>query len=211
MHIETDTLILFLDDKLSSNKRAEVQTHLAVCAQCTEELADIYKLQNSLKYIHAPIIDKDMKTKVENIVKNNSETNNRKSNKTSLKLALTGAFTVLIITLYVFVFNNNTIKYREINKVENAIIIEPQNEALLTPNELNFKWEKIKNSAAYHFILFKENGKLFWENIYKANSLTLPSSLKMEIGKKYLWRVEIIFPDNSKKRSKLYVFTYKKQ
>lgn len=213
MHIEINTLILFLEDKLSQEELAKVKTHLADCASCAEQLADIYKLENSIKNLQIPKIDKDVKVKAENIVKNNRVTNNRNSNYTSLKLALTGVFTVIIITVYFFFFNynNSPSTFREIKNVENSIIIAPKNEALIKSNELNFKWKEIQNSIAYHFILYKDNGKLLWEKQSKKNSLTLPSSIKIENGKKYLWRVEIIFPDNSKKRSKLYVFTYKKQ
>ncbi|HED08371.1 MAG TPA: zf-HC2 domain-containing protein [Ignavibacteria bacterium] len=215
MHTDDKIIILFLENKLTEKERIEVQKHLADCAACTEKLADIYRLESGIKKARVPKISKELKKKVEEIVSKDSNITTKKirSNSSILKLALTGVFTVIIITVYFFFFNynNSPSKFRDLNKIENSIIIQPKNEALLTPDELNFKWKKVKKSVAYNFILYKDNGKLLWEKQSKKNSLMLPSSLKMEIDKKYLWRVEIIFPDNSKKRSKLYVFTYKKQ
>jgi len=71
-----------------------------------------------------------------------------------------------------------------------------------------FRWSKAEKSIGSHFILYRESGTVIWESPVTDTTISLPSSVVLEAGKKYFWAVETVFPDQSKIRSTLNVFSY---
>jgi hypothetical protein len=70
-----------------------------------------------------------------------------------------------------------------------------------------FTWYRIGQPAVYHFFLYEVNRTLVWSTLVKDSSLILPSTVPLQRGQTYLWRVEAILPDEKTIHSDLRAFS----
>lgn len=86
--------------------------------------------------------------------------------------------------------------------------------ALVTPRDgatlgaaYRFTWRRAGQPAVYHFFLYEVNRTPVWSSLVKDTSLIVPSSVRLQRGLTYLWRVEAILPDEKTIHSELRAFT----
>jgi len=70
-----------------------------------------------------------------------------------------------------------------------------------------FIWHKTYPPAVFHFFLYEVNRTTVWSTLVKDSSLVLPSSVPLQRGKTYLWRVDAILADEKTIHSELRAFT----
>ena len=208
MHFTETQIALFLEKKLSPEEAREIKSHIAECSSCAEMLADVYKLSNSIESLPVPDIDRETLSKAEEIVRKNHAIIKKKSPLP--KFAFTGFAIIIIASVTIFLFNNEQqpSRFRSNGNAEISINIQPADESVLTSSGLNFKWNQIPGSIAYRFLLYEENGTAVGNYLVQNNFFVMPDSINLKNNTKYLWRIEIIFPDETKQRSGLNVFTY---
>ena len=85
-------------------------------------------------------------------------------------------------------------------------LLAPHDGATL-PVLRRFVWQRIPSSTAYHFFLYEVNRTLVWSTLVRDTSLTILSSVELQRGRAYLWRVEAILPGETTLRSDLRAFT----
>jgi len=99
-------------------------------------------------------------------------------------------------------------RYRSLEEKNVIIKLSPESETALDKTNLNFLWTSVPNSIAYRFFLYEADGRVIWNSLVNDTSLSLPPNIHLEGGGTYLWRIEIIFPDDTKQRSDLNVFFF---
>ena len=100
------------------------------------------------------------------------------------------------------------------------IIVSPSREsndplvALVAPRDGStlvllhrFTWRQTSPPSVYHFFLYEVNRTPVWSTLVKDTSLILPTTVPLQRGRTYLWRVEAILPDEKTIHSDLRSFT----
>ncbi|MBM2841961.1 MAG: hypothetical protein HW412_2489 [Bacteroidetes bacterium] len=90
---------------------------------------------------------------------------------------------------------------------EQDMLVAPRDGATIGSVRTRFHWQRNAQSTAYSFFLYEVNRTLVWSALVRDTSLVIPSSVKLERGRTYLWRVEAIMPDETTIRSELHAFT----
>lgn len=207
MHLTETQIALFLEKKLSPGETRETKTHIAECSSCAQMLADVYRLSGSLKSLPVPDIDKEKLHKAEGLVQNSTSSIKKSSVP---KFAFAGFAVIIIGAIIISLLNSEQqpSRFRSNSNAEISIGLQPADESILTSSGLNFKWKSIPRSIAYRFLLYKETGIMIGNFLVRDTLFVLPGSVILQSNTKYLWRIEIIFPDETRQRSGLFVFTY---
>ena len=87
-----------------------------------------------------------------------------------------------------------------------VVLITPRDGATLVLLH-RFTWYRTGQPAVYHFFLYEVNRTPVWSTLVKDSSLILPSTVVLQRGQTYLWRVEAILPDEKTIHSDLRTFT----
>ena len=90
---------------------------------------------------------------------------------------------------------------------EQDMLVAPRDGATIGSVRTRFHWQRNQRSTAYSFLLYEVNRTLVWSALVRDTSLVIPSSVKLERARTYLWRVEAIMPDETTVRSELHAFT----
>lgn len=205
MHISEIQISLLLEKKLSYKEQQEVNLHIADCPLCAEKLASSYKLYNSFESLKVP---KELHIRTTTKI---YEEVSRLLNRVTLKYALAGVVLILSLVTFYTVFEDEpeVSKFRSIDSEHFLEIFEPTDESVLKGSNILFRWSSVEGSIAYRFFIYEEDGKNLTSTLLTDTSYSL-SNLQLKPGNKYLWRIEIIFPDETKHRSEINAFTYTK-
>jgi len=208
MHITEKQIALLLEKRLPEDERRKITVHMADCPDCAENIASAFKVFNSLDMIDLPGDDKVIKERGEAFSAGNIIGTLRKN--LPLKFALTGIVLVFAFIIYYSLNHEPEIsKLRSGDSTYSIISLQPDDGSVLNSSNLNFKWTSVPGSMAYRFLLYEENGTPITNSLLQDTSFTLHYSI-LKPESKYLWRIEIIFPDETKQRSELNVFIYSK-
>jgi hypothetical protein len=122
------------------------------------------------------------------------------------------AAVVLILSVYLFVQEKEPAEFRS-DKVDElrTLIMFPDDGATVIDPATRFRWTSVGESMVYKFSLLRETGAVVWSNDVRDTSIALPSSIVLQPGKTYLWRVETFLADKTLGRSVVHAFTYTPQ
>ncbi len=212
MHLNESQLILYLEGKISAEEKRAFEQHLSDCYSCTEQLADIYKLTKAVESTPTPALDKKYFELAKNIIPKESKTFYKRAKKKyfAVRTAFAAVAAVLVVGIAYLTFDkaSDPSRYRTPSDKESFIELFPENETTLDKNTLNFSWTSVPLSIGYKFLLYDADGKMIWNNLTKDTSLSIAPHRFIESGSTYLWKIEIIFPDDTKQRSDLNVFHF---
>ena len=207
MHPDEIKIALYYENRLDEAEKRSFENHLSDCGECAGILADLIKINRTASADHLLHVEQETFDRAKQLV-----TGKIKKHNSQLVYALPGLVAIFLIT-FTFIIRNNQAppsSYRSNENTGHSIIMKPANESKLTPDKLIFEWSSVENAIGYHFLLYNTGGKLLWNSLLQVTTTTLPDTIDLPENSKYLWRVEIIFPDNSKERSRLNVFTLEK-
>jgi hypothetical protein len=195
--LTTDELNLFLNDEMSSEKRAKSDTHLSLCASCCHRLAQIYKeSQPEPELIRAPrrLTARVLREPQPRLTRLFAWLFDFRWQTVAATVA------VLIITSsVVFIIwpdaNNTrtpiTDPLREAAPLTIAPrLIAPENEAEINIAQAEFRWAKVEGISRYNFTLLDQRGNIVLQTSTSEERLSLSSSsVSLESGKPYFWHV----------------------
>lgn len=206
MHLNEITISLYFEKKLDENEKEHVADHLANCEECSALLADLIRFNRDDSQIKNLPVNYQIISKAKKLAAGSNKIFHPRTVPALIGLIITFAITLTYLTLQ---NSQHAVKFRSIPERTHQINLYPYNEAVLTANLLNFKWTNVDRAIAYRFQLHKSDGSLVWEKLVYDIKIKIPVQIILDDGAKYLWRVEIIFPDNTKERSRLHAFTFK--
>jgi len=211
MHPEEHELLLYLEDKLSSDDRGSVEAHLAKCGDCAHKLAALFRLPQTIDR-PAPIdVGKDVLKKAVDLVglSRFPRWSNFRLITPPFRLALAGAAVAAVaLTTYLLMPREEVAQFRSDKEERQGLELYPEDGATVAEKTPEFRWKTIGASAAYRFSLMEETGVLIWVSDRRDTSLFLPSFVVLQPGKTYLWRVETFIADKTLDRSALHAFIY---
>ena len=214
MHPTEAQIVLLLEDKLPPEERQRVQSHMADCPRCAETLAAVHRMPEVLAESDAPRVDPDVLKKAERLVQ-------APDRPRSWLLLLPAparvglAFLVVVgLGLGVFAYfrpASDPSPFRASEAAQTLTTVAPAHRAVVDAGPAAFQWSAMPDAAAYRLILSNQDGTTRWTGHTEATHLTLPDSVMLQPDRRYLWRVEAVFPDGTTTSSAIRTFTYAPQ
>ena len=180
-HLTESQLAGYLDRDLPPEERRRVEAHLDVCASCRGELADIARMADAYQ----------CSTPVPESV--------RPAPRRWWPVALGGALAAGLAGLLLFgrsgtepSLQTQPIRAPATGEGRARIeVVAPTDDATGAPPSRTFTWHKA-GADVYRFILLSKSGEPLWNRETSDTSLTLPSSVSLQQGHDYFWRVDAV-------------------
>lgn len=210
MHLSEADIVLFLEKKISKESRAEMELHIADCVACTGQLAAISRLDKAFSDKMAPSLNSETFEKAKDlVVRDAGPVLFFKFWTRPIGYSIAATVVIALGVGYVLLKDEApSVQFRSPESVRPSFVQLPDDGAIMSSSERKLSWQNIPKATAYRVILYEENGAILWDDVRKDTTLLIPETVVFGRGKRYLWRVEVLFPDESKFRSQLRVFMY---
>ena len=168
-HLENGRLAAYLDRRLSADERAQVEAHLADCADCRAEVVALGRLRRRLARPSPWVIGP------------------------ALAAAAVAAFLLLGRPP---AGPGDAPVLRGGDEVGVTVVpVGPGPGAVVAADMLAFTWRATAPDASYHVTLTDSSGALIWSGVTSDSSTTLPGAVRLLAGTRYYWYVDVLLPD----------------
>lgn len=172
-HPDGEQVAAYVERKLTSAEREELEAHLAECADCRREVAEV------------------------TLFLRRERSGRRRWLIPSLATAAAAAL-LLIVVRAGDVDDPGGTRFREFGEAEALPAIEavsPAPEAVLPPGEESFTWRAAGADAFYRLTVATEEGGVVWREETADTSASLPADIRLAPGRTYYWFVDALLPD----------------
>jgi hypothetical protein len=166
MHLSPEALAGYLDDDLPGEEQRQVELHLASCAECRDELAELRRLQLG----------------------------RRRQWVVVLVPAAAAAAVLLAIVLPRQAETPSGIRAGPTAEPPLAIV-SPVSSDEIAPGPLAFTWRSAGPGASYSFTLQEADGRVVWTSRVADTVAVLPDSVALSPGLTWFWFVDALLPD----------------
>lgn len=165
-HLSPEALAGYLDDDLPGEERGQVELHLASCAECRAELAEVRRLQRV----------------------------RRRRQWITVLVPVAAAAALLVIALPRQTATPSGIRSRpEAEQPLGVVSPAPSTEA--APGPIAFTWRSAGPGAGYTFTLQEADGRVVWTSALADTVTFLPDSVVLGPGRTWFWFVDVLLPD----------------
>ena len=168
-HLEAGELARYLARTLSPAGRESVEHHLGACAQCTAELAAVYRLHRAE---HAPL--------------------RRVAAVAAAAAAVAGI--VLLGPGLVSRRPAGTPQIRGADSPPAVIVVHPADGAVL-PTAPNFTWHVVPGATAYRVLVSRASGDSVWATTTSDTSVRSSAQVSHAGPGLYYWYVDVLLKD----------------
>jgi hypothetical protein len=207
MHLTESDIALFVEGISAENDRRRIEHHLAQCASCVEQVAALVKLRD------VP----EVPLRLDEATVQRAERFGKRSSLLSFLLTDHGAPFVryafvsmlivagIAIPYFLFFSGDDSRQFRSPDVASPVPMMSPADGAGVSVADLVFRWSSVAGSLTYRFTLSELSGKELWSTTLRDTSVVLPPFIAIHAGNRYLWRVEVVFRDNTRYRSSIHV------
>jgi hypothetical protein len=200
MHITENEILLFLEGKLSAEKRTGIEKHLSGCSECTSKLAGVYSFTKEIESSRDPELENKYFAKARSfgVKGNGKKLSLNKVPMPSLVFALSVVI-VAVVAAFFYLFspvkNTEQLEYRGNIPLEYSLRLSPADGSVLESNYLNFSWNKVNNALEYKMTVFDLNGDMIFNKSISDTIINLNSRIYFKFGETYLWNIVAYLPD----------------
>ncbi len=211
-------LAAYTDNRLGKAERQRLQSHLADCAYCLDQVASLARLGDAEILEQVPA---DLVVRARELPARNKGLFVRWHAWAWTTGAATAGF-LLAVALWVNqpAPRGQSLEPPAVNvpaplvrppsehvrstATEGASpeLIFPQEGARISPGELEFRWAAVSRSLFYEVRILDEDGGLLWEGRTEAASLKPPATLMLKEGRQYYISVRANLPEGQTIRSR---------
>ncbi|MGH7584649.1 MAG: anti-sigma factor family protein [Gemmatimonadales bacterium] len=166
MHLSPDLLSGFLDDDLTADERSGVETHLASCAECRAELADVRRLLAPRRRDWLPVL-----------------------------VPAAAAAAVLLVLVWPRDPGAPSETRAGPTEEAPLAVVSPAPGAEVAPGSVAFTWRSAGEGASYSLTLQESDGRVAWTSLVADTVAVLPDSLALAPGHTWFWFVDAMLPD----------------
>ncbi len=176
-HLSGAELAAYLDGKLEEGEKRRVQSHLADCDSCREEVVELTAL------FHA-------------------DTRRRRWTVGVPAAAVAAIAAVLLLSPLVQDGRDGPgerMRGSEWASEREAVLeveaLAPAPGVMVTPDSIRFSWEGLEPDATYRLTLTDEGGDPLWVHETSGTTVLLPQDVGLQPGGTYLWFVDALLAD----------------
>jgi hypothetical protein len=176
-HLDSDLIAAYGERRLSLAERAEVEVHLATCAECRRDASAAAILIQS-------------------------ERRRRRRMKAAPLVAVAAVLAMVVVVTDPFAVIAPSVPGSLRPGVEVGPegvtmldVYSPAENAIVSRADLRFIWQKDGPDAMYRFTLSDRSGLPLWQTTTGDTTLAVPDTLALTTGEGYLWYVDVLLPD----------------
>jgi hypothetical protein len=176
-HLSGEDLAAYLDGELEAAERSRIQSHLADCDSCREEVVELTAL------VHA-------------------DTRHRRWTIAVPAAAVAAIAAVLLVSPLVqdgADAPGERVRGPELASEREAVLevraLAPALEATVDRDSLRFSWEGLEPDATYRLTLTDQGGDPLWTHETSGTALLLPPDVELQPEGSYLWFVDALLAD----------------
>lgn len=166
-HLSPEALAGYLDDDLSRDERTQAELHLAACAECREELAEVRRLQSH---------------------------GSRKWAFVLIPAGVAAAVVALTTVLPRQASAPSEIRARS-DADARLGVVSPLSGAEIPPGPITFLWKSAGPGASYTVTLQDADGRVVWTATVDDTVAVLPESVAPGGRSTRFWTVDALLPD----------------
>jgi len=203
----------FLDGSISVADRASAESHLGHCRVCRERL--IACLDNtSEREVFEPAPSSLKKAAIRSTSPQPRTANFMNSLRPYVPMALAATIVLAIgISFFLYRTADQIQPVSDLRQSGNATgelsLESPPNGAAVNPGKLEFRWSDAGAGSRYEFTLTDEKGDTIFHEKPASNFLSLDSSPRLSLSRRYYWSVLAKHPDGTQRESGVASFTLK--
>ena len=164
-HVTPEALAGYLDHDLPSEERSQVELHLASCAECRAELAEVRGLQRRRR---------------------------RQWAKFLVPAAAAAALVAIALPRQTSIPSDTRAVAPVDAPLE---IVAPLPSTGIPPRPIRFAWRSAGPGASYSLTLQEADGQIVWASTVADTVALLPDSVALGAGQNFFWSVEALLPD----------------
>lgn len=209
MHLSEADILLYLENKLTVEKRSRVEAHIGDCVVCAEQFAALARLPEVLEQDVPLSLDVATRQRAESFVQDKLQCSDvlfsffRRPPGIAFAIFAAAAIGV---TAYIALQKQQPETFRTSKSNTTIELLSPTDGAIVQMQRISFTWKA--TASPYTFILYDDRGVIVWSKQTPDTMLTLPNDMELERGKIYFWGVESSFSQQEVERSALHAFTF---
>jgi anti-sigma factor RsiW len=184
-HLPTETVSAYLDRALSESEAAAVEEHLAHCAACRTDLAEVGALLRKRR---------------------------RRRRLVAVVPAIAAAAAAVLLVVRIPGGGPVPEQLRSDQPPGEATtigILAPAADAVVSPDSVVFRWQAAggdTGAALYRVTVTDERGDIVWTAETRETRIAAPSTVRLARDRSYLWYVDALLPGARSARSDLHDF-----
>jgi anti-sigma factor RsiW len=178
-HLSATEIAAFIDSRLTPDARAAAELHLSGCPQCRDELASCLRLAGT-----AP-----------------------SRSSTRVPWPLLGTIAAAVLVAVVFRpgqqrVARNVSRERATSPATSAPALAPLSDRTFARQAARFTWQRDSAAIGYHVVVTDSAGAPVWRSDDLSDTTVAPpSSVRLNPGARYFWRVDALHADGSSSQS----------
>jgi anti-sigma factor RsiW len=170
-HLPADVLAAYIDRSLTPPARAEVEAHVADCAQCRAELVSAKRLVAAAPRPTAP----------------------RRWSSVAVVGAAAAAVVIAFVSRQASAPREPQVRATSASSATSPVslaVVTPRSEAVLTPPGVRFVWRSADSVVEYTVAVMDADGRARWTTTTADTSVALPDSVLLAPGAAVHWYVD---------------------
>lgn len=163
-HLEPREVAAYIDGAMKAEERARIQSHLATCAECRDEVSDAARIIATLPRARAA--------------------------RWRVALPAAGIAAMLLVFLWPRADRDNAVpQHREsaVTTTVAPVIVAPIGPVSVADV---FTWTSVPHASTYSVRVFDSDGSVIWQRETTDTVLIPPPASTIRAGRSYYWKVE---------------------
>jgi anti-sigma factor RsiW len=209
MHIDENDIARYVDDRLSDDERRDVESHLAECPRCRNQVAAVHRiLENGAG--QEPALDPEVRAQAEALGRPEEDEASTGWQRGRRPVVLAMAVALLLGgagLLYEQLQEPSPSQLRSSSDAPALTVQAPADGATVSERPV-FVCAPASEALGYRVTLWTPGGTVVWEGDTTAARVRLPAEVSLTAGETYLWRAEALRADGTTLQSNARTFTY---
>ncbi len=209
MHIDEDDIARYVDGRLSDEERRDVESHLAECPRCRNQVAAVHQiLENGVE--QKPLVHPEVQAQAEALGRNDEddEATGQQWVRRPLAIVMAVALLLSIAGLLYGQFQEPAPSRLRASSDTPALTLRAPADGATVSERPVFVCAPASDALGYRVTLWTPGGTVVWEGDTTAARVRLPADVSLATGKTYLWRAEALRADGTTLQSNARTFTY---
>lgn len=180
-HLDPHDVVAYLERTLSQSDRARVEAHLAACEDCSNEIAEVWRLWRPG-------------------VKPTSW----------LPIGLAAAAVIAVVVLLRPAGNRAEMPAADVlrgsERASAVITVAPADSAVVQGQPV-LVWRPVPGATGYRVTLSREDGDSLWTGSSSDTTAAVPAGVALGRSARYFWYVDALLPDGQSLTSGIHEFT----
>jgi hypothetical protein len=163
-HLRPDEVAAYADEGLPADVRAQLQAHMATCAECRAEVADVITIAGPVRQIQ----------------------------RANRPVWIAAAAAAAVVLLLVWPRGGNELREPQHREAPVTATVAPRAVAPIgtVDSAPVLVWSSVPYADNYRVRLFDREGSVIWERETADTVSSPPGALRLRAGASYYWRVE---------------------